>query len=118
MDPGSLGARGAAAGLAGKARAEPAVGDEGSGGGVCRGEPGVTAADDCSMLDEVSEKWVDESGGEMCLVGDGAAIVACDLDKPGLVEQLVSVAREEEPQQAEDQRLWAVGVVGGPGERG
>ena len=52
--------------------------------------------DDGPLLREVGEQRFDEAGREQRLLGDGPAILRRGPDQPGTVEQLVSVAREEE----------------------
>jgi hypothetical protein len=66
----------------------------------------------------VLEQRVDEPSRKLCLLGNGSAVERRDLDKVGLVEQLVSVAREEEPQETQGHCLGAVGVARAASERG
>ena len=49
----------------------------------------------------MGEQRVKEAARKLCFLGDGSAVVGSDLDEPWLVEQLVPVAREEEPEQAQ-----------------
>jgi hypothetical protein len=81
------GARAALADLAGDARTPPAVGDECASSGVRRGEPRPVASDEGTLLYEMGEERVDESRREPCFFGDDAAVVRCDLDEPGAVDQ-------------------------------
>ncbi len=115
---GRLGTRCALADLVGDARAGPALGDERSRGGVRRGESRPLTRDDGPLLHEMREQRVKKAARELCILGDGTAIAGSDLDESWLVEQLVPVAREEEPEQAQGDRLGTISVPRAPGEGG